>query len=168
MVIIAIDLLIVSFARLLKSFDWGTVMAQPSKPPQTPTTSSSTEMTLARMGAQTQLDFELAFFGSILDRHPSYLEMLRTHAKNLSLVKRYVESMQIDRRIIQLAPSDPLAHYNLACSYALLKQTDTALSTLRRAVELGYRDFEFMRQDRDLDSIRKDPRFRQLLREYDK
>ena len=38
---------------------------------------------------------------------------------------------------------------------------------LRRAVELGYRDFRYMREDHDLDSIRHDPRFRQLLREYE-
>ena len=38
------------------------------------------------------------------------------------------------------------------------------MKTLRRAVELGYRDFRYMGEDRDLDSIRHDPRFRQLLR----
>src|ERR671933_591009 len=74
---------------------------------------------------------------------------------------------EIDKRLVQLRPNDPLAHYNLACSYALLKRPDLALKTLRRAVELGYRDFRYMREDRDLESIRHDPRFRQLLREYE-
>ena len=64
-------------------------------------------------------------------------------------------------------PNDPLAHYNLACSYALLKRGEQALKILRRAVELGYRDFRYMREDRDLDAVRNDPRFRQLLREYE-
>ena len=71
------------------------------------------------------------------------------------------------RRLVQLCASDPLAHYNLACRYARLKRPDQCLKTLRRAVELGYRDFRYMREDRDLDSIRHDPRFRQLLREYE-
>jgi len=35
-----------------------------------------------------------------------------------------------------------------------------------QSIELGYRDFRYMEEDRDLDSIRKDPRFRQLLRDY--
>ena len=65
-------------------------------------------------------------------------------------------------------PADALAHYNLACSYALLKRPEQSLKTLRRAVELGYRDFRYMREDHDLDSIRHDPRFRQLLRECEK
>ena len=48
-----------------------------------------------------------------------------------------------------------------------MKRHDQSIKTLRRAVELGYRDFRYMREDRDLDSIRHDPRFRQLLREYE-
>jgi tetratricopeptide (TPR) repeat protein len=122
---------------------------------------------LARHADQSQLDFELDFFGRILDRNPDYVDVLRVQGNNLTLKGRYAEGMQIDRRLVQLRPNDPLAHYNLACSYALLKRPEQALKTLRRAVELGYRDFRYMRQDPDLDSIRPDPRFRQLLREYE-
>ncbi len=122
---------------------------------------------LARSGDQNQLDFELDFYGRILERCPTYVDVLRVQGNNLTLKGRYVEGMQIDKRLVQLRPTDPLAHYNLACSYALLKRPDQALKTLRRAVELGYRDFRYMRQDPDLDSIRPDPRFRQLLREYE-
>jgi tetratricopeptide (TPR) repeat protein len=86
---------------------------------------------------------------------------------NLTLKGRYAQGLQIDKRLIYLRPNDPLAHYNLACSYALLRRTDQAIKTLRRAIELGYRDFRYMREDRDLDSIRRDPRFIQLLREYE-
>ncbi len=85
----------------------------------------------------------------------------------LTLKGRYAEGLQVDKRLVGLRPTDPLAHYNLACSYALLKRAELALKTLRRAVELGYRDFRYMREDRDLDTIRHDPRFRQLLREFE-
>src|SRR5262245_7052913 len=122
---------------------------------------------LARSPEQNQLDFELDFFGRILERHPNYVDVLRVQGNNLTLKGRYVEGLQIDKRLVQLRPTDPLAHYNLACSYALLKSPDLSLKTLRRAVELGYRDFRYMREDRDLDSVRHDPRFRQLLREYE-
>lgn len=77
-----------------------------------------------------------------------------------------MDGLAIDKQLVAARPADPTAHYNLACRYALLKQSDMALVSLRKAVELGYRDFQFMEEDRDLDSIRKDPRFRQLVREY--
>ncbi|MBM4072749.1 MAG: tetratricopeptide repeat protein [Planctomycetes bacterium] len=123
---------------------------------------------LARPQEQNQLDFEIEFYGGILERHPGFVDVLRVQGNNLTLKGRYADGMQIDKRLVSLRPQDPLAHYNLACSYALLKRPEQALKTLRRAVELGYRDFRYMREDRDLDSIRHDPRFRQLLREFEK
>lgn len=116
---------------------------------------------------ETQLDFEIEFFSAILERMPDYVDVLRVLGNNLTLKGRYAQGLQIDKRLIQLRPTDPLAHYNLACSYALLKRAEQSLKTLRKAVELGYRDFRFMREDRDLESVRHDPRFRQLLREYE-
>jgi len=122
---------------------------------------------LARLAEQSQLDFELDFFGGILERNPDYVDVLRVMGNNLTLKGRFGQGLQIDKRLVQLRPNDPLAHYNLACSFALLKRPDHALKALRRAVELGYRDFRYMREDRDLDAIRHDPRFRQLLREFE-
>ena len=127
----------------------------------------STGNPLTRLAEQSQLDFELNFFGGILERNPDYVDVLRVMGNNLTLKGRYAQGLQIDKRLVQLRPTDSLAHYNLACSYALLRRPDMALKALRRAVELGYRDFRYMREDRDLDSIRHDPRFRQLLREYE-
>ena len=82
---------------------------------------TSTGSPLARLAEQSQLDFELDFFGGILERHPDYVDVLRVHGNNLTLKGRYAEGLQIDKRLVQLRPTDPLAHYNLACSYALLK-----------------------------------------------
>jgi tetratricopeptide (TPR) repeat protein len=127
----------------------------------------STGSVLARIAEQSQLDFEIEFFAGILERHPCYIDVLRAQGNNLTLKGRYPEGLQIDKRLVQLRPTDPLAHYNLACSFALLKRPDQSIKTLRRAVELGYRDFRYMREDRDLDSVRHDPRFRQLMREYE-
>jgi tetratricopeptide (TPR) repeat protein len=121
-----------------------------------------------RQAEQNQLDFEIEFYGRILERYPEYVDVLRVQGNNLTLKGRYAEGLQIDKRLCQLRPGDALVHYNLACSYALLKRPEQAIKTLRRAVELGYRDFRYLREDKDLESIRHDPRFRQLLREYEK
>ena len=93
---------------------------------------------------------------------PDFADVLRAQASNLTTKGLLKEGLKVDQKLVQLRPADPTAHYNLACRYALLKQPDLALTTLRKAVELGYRDFRYMIQDRDLDSIRKDPRFRDV------
>ena len=140
-------------------------MANQGKPPEGHAASAGSA--LARPHEQNQLDFEIDFFGHILERFPNFVDVLRVQGNNLTLKGRYAEGLQIDKRLASLRPNDPLVHYNLACSYALLKRPEQSIKTLRRAVELGYRDFRYMREDRDLDSIRHDPRFRQLLREYE-
>ena len=127
----------------------------------------STGHSASRQTDRGQIDFEIEFFGKILERLPDYVDVLRVMGNNLTLKGRYVQGLQIDKRLIQLRPNDPLAHYNLACSYALLNRPEQSLRTLRRAVELGYRDFRYMREDRDLECVRHDPRFRQLLREFE-
>jgi len=131
-----------------------------------PQQSTSATGVLASLANQTQQEFELEFFAGVLSQHAEYVEALKAHAKNLAQAKRHDEGAEIDSRITHLRPTDSLAHYNLACSYALTRRLDESLNALRRAVELGYRDFTFMQQDADLDPVRKDPRFRALLREF--
>lgn len=128
---------------------------------------ASTAPTAAHAAEQSQTDFEIDFFSGILERCPDYVDVLRVLGHLLTLKGRYAEGLRVDKRLVGLRPHDPLAHYNLACSYALLKRNEAALKSLRRAVELGYRDFRYLREDRDLDGIRHDPRFRQLLREFE-
>jgi hypothetical protein len=121
---------------------------------------------LAVLAERTQLDFELDFYGKVLAGVPDFADVLRAQACNLTMKGRMQDGLAVDERLVAVRPADPTAHYNLACRYALLKQRDKAITALRKAVELGYRDFAFMQEDRDLDSIRKDPRFRKLLKEF--
>jgi tetratricopeptide (TPR) repeat protein len=121
---------------------------------------------LGFLAERSQLDFEIEFFGKLLTSIPNYAEVLRAQACNLTVKGRLQDGLAVDKQLVATRPADPTAHYNLACRYALLKQADMALGSLRKAIELGYRDFLFMEKDRDLESIRKDPRFRQLVREY--
>ena len=139
-------------------------MASPSQQPQ----QAAANTVLARIANQPQIEFEIDFFTALIDRRPDFVEALKAHAKNLAIARRHQEGLQCDRRITRLRPQDSLARYNLACSLALTRHYDEALLELRKAVELGYRDFSFMKQDRDLEPIRKDPRFRALVREYER
>ena len=131
---------------------------EPSSEGQAPETSTR------RLREQSQLDFELEFFGRILERDPYYTAALQVHANNLAAKGLYGRALQIDRRLVRLLPERPIPWYNLACSYALLGMTDPAIAAVQRAVDLGYRDVRRLRRDRDLKSLRRDPRFIRLLR----
>src|SRR5262249_24990896 len=98
--------------------------------------SASLTGSMARPADLNQLDFELDFYPRILERHADYIDVLRVQGNNLTLKGRFAEGLHIDKRLVQLRPNDPLANYNLACSYCLVKKHDLALRTLRRALEL--------------------------------
>ena len=144
-------------------------MPHPSKRPSPPPDGGFPPGSiLAYLADRNQVDFELEFFTRLIDSAPEYPEALRAQASNLTVKGRLQDGLAVDKKLVSIRPADPTAHYNLACRYALLKQPDLALLTLRKAVELGYRDFRYMLEDHDLDSVRKDPRFRQLIRDFGK
>ena len=76
-------------------------------------------------------------------------------------------AMAIFQGVKAVRPQQEAGNIGVALVHLLRNEIDQAIKVLRQAVELGYRDFRFMREDHDLDSIRNDPRFRQLLREYE-
>ena len=69
----------------------------------------------------------------------------------------------MDERLVCLLPEDPVARYNLACSYALLSENKDAVRQLCKAVELGYDDLEHLRHDPDLDNIRDVPEYLHIV-----
>ena len=70
-----------------------------------------------------------------------------------------------DRGRELLAGDPPYADlfYNVACCESLAGQKDQAIAHLRRAIELSERTRPFLEGDSDLDPIRQDPAFNELL-----
>ncbi len=116
-----------------------------------------------KVSSRRQLDFELEFFEGILERCPDFVDVLRVHANNLTTRGLYARGLEADRRLVQLRPNDPITHYNLACSHALLLQTDAAIAALESSLKLGYLDFEHLLGDPDLERVRDDARFLGML-----
>ena len=58
------------------------------------------------------------------------------------------------------------ASYAKAACLAIQGKTDAAFESLGKALELGWKDFQFMAADRSLDSLRNDPRYDDLLKKY--
>lgn len=68
------------------------------------------------------------------------------------------------RKGVALLPDDPTWHYNLACSLAYFKNRGTeALDELETAIDLGFRDVEQIKADRDLKRLEALPRYKALV-----
>ena len=112
------------------------------------------------------LDFEIEFFESLIAESPDFVEALIPLADAYTKKGMYQKGLEADEKIARLRPKDPLVHYNLACSYALLGKIPQALSSMEKALALGYRDFKQIEKDSDLETLRKDPRLRELLMRF--
>lgn len=56
------------------------------------------------------------------------------------------------------------AYYNLACAYSIGEKIDDAFEALGKAIDAGYDNFDWMQKDADLENVRKDARFQELLK----
>lgn len=110
-------------------------------------------------------EFDIRFYESVLRRQPNYPTVIEILGGLYTRHGRIADGLKMDRRLVKLQPSNPTAHYNLACSLALSRRKAAALQELRQAVQLGYRDFDWMQQDPDLEALKKDPGFEALLRQ---
>jgi tetratricopeptide (TPR) repeat protein len=81
------------------------------------------------------------------------------------LTKQYALSVGHFKECLKQQPDNYLAHYNLACSYSLMNDADAAVKHLALSIEKGYGDISHMENDEDLDNIRSDKRYKQLLQE---
>ena len=108
-------------------------------------------------------EFDIRFFESVLRRSPNYTNAVEILGGLYTRQGRIADGLRMDRRLVRLQPANATARYNLACSLALRKRKSDALRELRQAIELGYRDFDWMQQDPDLEALKGHQGFQALL-----
>jgi tetratricopeptide (TPR) repeat protein len=75
----------------------------------------------------------------------------------------FEEAADRGRELLEGDPPYAYLFYNVACCESLAGRKDDAIAHLRRAIELSGEARSFARADSDLDPIRADPRFTELL-----
>ena len=111
---------------------------------------------------QRDLDIEIGFIEGVVQRDPEYFEALQALGDDYTRRGNFSEGLQIDEQLVRLRPRDPLAHYNLACSYSLTEQFEFAAAALEQALNLGYRDLRWLSKDPDLAEFRKHPLYKKI------
>lgn len=108
------------------------------------------------------MDIEIGFLEGLVRRDPKNVDALQVLGDDYTRRGRFGEGLKIDEALALLCPKDPTVFYNLACSYALTRKPEQAVTALVLAIERGYRDFKWLLKDPDLQRIRKSPLFKQV------
>jgi hypothetical protein len=86
-------------------------------------------------------------------------------------VTRRRNDLPSTRKLYQVAlaakPDSPELLYNIACLYALEGNRKEAFRTLRSSIEHGFKNFELLKTDPDLEKLRGDAEFKKLLADAD-
>lgn len=75
----------------------------------------------------------------------------------------YIEAIEAFSHSIGLGHRQATSMYNVACGYALLNDKDNALFWLNRSLAAGFDRADLLREDSDLDPLRSDPRFKEIV-----
>ena len=106
---------------------------------------------------QRDLDTKIEFIEGLVRRDPDYVDALQILGDHYTQRGRITEGLKVDERLARLEPGNPLVFYNLACSYSLAEEIDQAANALEKALQLGYRDFDWLAKDPDLKPLRGQP-----------
>ena len=111
------------------------------------------------MRKRKKKSFEIIFYEKLLKKRPNFVQALSCLGEAYTRKGLYEEGLNIDKKLVELRPQDPIVHYNLACSLSLVGEPQEAFEELKKAVLLGYDDFSYILKDPDLENVRKLPSF---------
>lgn len=96
--------------------------------------------------------------------HPDDLRAMYVGAGVLIELGRVEEGLERTEKAIAMDPEEPIIHYFMACVQSRLGHVEASFEALEKALDLGLGGMrDWMEHDGDLDAIRQDPRYEELL-----
>jgi tetratricopeptide (TPR) repeat protein len=81
-------------------------------------------------------------------------------------LRQYDSAIVYIQEAIRLDPTKGKNYFRLACSYALNNQPAQAISYLKQAFEKGYKNYDSLLTDPDVDNLKNLKEFKELLDKY--
>ena len=96
--------------------------------------------------------------------NPDDARALYIGANGLVSLGRVEKGLEWARLARELQPNEPMALYNLACIYSLAGEIDDAVDCFADCIEHGFSYRDWAEHDSNLDAVRDDPRFVELMK----
>jgi adenylate cyclase len=106
----------------------------------------------------------MSFYPSYLMRNPDDSRAIMFYAFILQEVGKKEEAKLKMLRAVELSPSDATMMYNVACLFSMMNENLKAVEHLEKAVAGGTQFYEYIKKDPDLNNIRKEPGYINLMK----
>ncbi len=157
-----------------------TAQTQPEQPPtqlgtgSTAPTAQSAIPTEAKLNMQQGLnylrskDYDNAIkeFTLAIEKYPQYDVAYSNRAVTYMHQGKFNKALDDLKKAEQINPDNPTVHYNFVALYSVQKQLDRALDSLDKTLELGFNNYDALRNDPDLANVRNHPEFRKICEKY--
>jgi serine/threonine protein kinase len=124
-------------------------------------------MSYERMGNKDKyqkiLKFLIDFYPEYLIRHPEDVRARLYLGVNLAEAGRGEEALEQADLALQSGQDDPLMLYNAACLYSRVGDLERSIATLKLSIAGGFGYYEWIKTDPDLDNIRGEKGFLELM-----
>jgi len=123
------------------------------------------EALLYIFGKQNYFSERLKRAEAQLELSPSDEGIISTLCRLYHHIGRYDRCEELTLKLARGSPSI-YSFVNLACYQAMQNKKEAALKSIEKAFQLGYQDYEWIKQDKELDNIRETKEFKELLKKY--
>jgi tetratricopeptide (TPR) repeat protein len=105
-------------------------------------------------------------YNKALQLNPKFVPALNNLALVTAANKEYDKALAIFLDVLNYYPDDAETHYNVACMYSRLKKVDESIEWLKKAIDKGYKNWENIKSDDDLDNIRDAVGYKELITDH--
>lgn len=113
---------------------------------------------------QETIERAALFYPSYLLRHPDDSRAHQFYAFTLKRLGRLEEAKKEMLKGIEQNPNDPIIIYNAACFYALIDDKTAAMENLKRAINNGFENYDYLKHDPDFNGLKEEPDFIELMK----
>ncbi len=130
---------------------------------------SDLRMVYERLGEKNKINEidrqTLALYPKYLGANPDDARARLFYASDLANAGKLEDAKKEMAIALELSPNDSVMFYNAACFYAGIGENQDAIDSLVRAFEGGFHQVEWIKRDPDLDPIRREPGYIELMKD---
>ena len=113
-----------------------------------------------------EYDEAVAQYNEAISIQPKFIQAMNGLLLVYSNRQEYTKALDVLQGMEQIQPGNPDVYYNIACIYAKQNMSDKSIEYLKQSIEKGFHNWELIKRDPDLASIRNTASINELIKNH--